>query len=67
MLYAFVNNVLSLNILMKNKVPRKRIKRRKNVTVGHLDSERDCQKRSNPQSIPVIVYSRGICLQKCFA
>ena len=29
MLYAFVNNVLSLDILMKNKVPRKRIKRRK--------------------------------------
>ena len=26
MLYAFVNNVLSLDILMKNKVPRKRIK-----------------------------------------
>ena len=31
MLYAFVNNVLSLDILMKNKVPRKRIKRKKYI------------------------------------
>ena len=35
MLYAFVKNVLSLDILIKNKVPRKRIKR-KNVSWRRL-------------------------------